>query len=707
MESTITNALGNNVQDLHGILCHVIPNCENLSKYINVFLEKYPDGCVTASSCTQTIIDTKKYKIENVGVMFVTDDSIIFIGSRQSSTNSPSYETVHKFNDITNVVTSRKSIIVTLQSQMFTYKFKDQNNIIDLIIQTYKVNPSWICIKNNFYNPSHMKIVMLTIGSRGDVQPFICLAKGLIERGYNVKIVTHNCFANFVRSHEIEFGGLTCDPKELMKLCVNNSMFSINFVNEGKKIFLDRLNILLNEAYNECKCANVLISTPTSIAGYHIAEKLQIPFFNAFTMPMIDHDGQNILTLSSSDYYKSWYTTYKNYFVDLLTDKAMWFVYSNIINNWRVTILDLPPKKYFESNKFIFDKQQTPTLYCYSQHIFSKPDDWKDNIYVTGYWKSNIDESFVPSNELETFLNNHRDPLFVSFGSIPINNSDVFYNIFISYCDERKIPLIIGKGWATTNIKSSSNMIVIDEVPYDYLLNYVKVMVHHGGAGTVSACVHSAIPMLIIPFFGDQFFWGKCVQDLKIGCAISYTEATKFNISEMLDLLLGYKTHEIVVYNEIITDDLETNFLYGLYANEENIENINEEPLEDTHEETLNPANEELTQNTKVEFAENIKKLSEKINKENGIQNAIDIIENLMQTSYVVPTGLPDDRFLSCANPQCQRQFTIINRKHHCRNCTKCFCNKCSRHQIGIKKYRIQLERVCENCFKDLSDSII
>lgn len=650
MDNTIISNLGNNVQDLHGILCHVIPNCGSLSKHINRFLEKHPEGCKTASSCTQTIMGSSQVmRIENTGVMFVCDDNTaIFVGSRLSLTDSPQYETIHDLNDVTNIVTTKKSLVITLGNQIFTYKFKEyDNNVIDYIIQIYETKPSWVRVRNNFHNPSRLNVVMLTIGSRGDVQPFINLALGLMQKNYNVKIITHVCFEKFVRSHGVDFAGLSSDPKELMKLCVNNSMFSINFINEGKKIFLDKLDMLLNESYEGCKGASILISTPTAVAGYHIAEKLQIPFFNAFTMPLIDHDGQNILTLTTSDYSQKWYSGYKNYLIDFVADKAMWFAYGTKVNNWRTTILNLPPKKFFESNQFVFDRQKIPTLYCYSEHIFPKPTEWSENIHITGYWRSQYDENYEPSEELANFLSKYPKSLFVSFGSIPITNPDTFYNIFIKYCNEKKLPLIIGKGWSTTNIKSSPNVIIIDEVPYDFLLKYVSLMVHHGGAGTVASCVSNGVPMLITPFFGDQFFWGKRIQDLGIGCSIAHQEVNEYTVSEILEFLMAEENNQYVA---------------------------------------------------------NVTRIRDLLLRENGVANAINIIENRMLTSYVLPTGIPDSEFDHCSNPTCNQLFTMINRKHHCRNCTKCFCNKCTRQQIEIKKYRIRLERVCETCFKELSE---
>jgi UDP:flavonoid glycosyltransferase YjiC (YdhE family)/CheY-specific phosphatase CheX len=654
MSDNIISNVGDNVNDLFSILCHVIPHCGSLSKHITAFLEKHKYGCKTASSCVQTIVGMSgqtygdgSFKIENYGVMFVCDESVVFVGSRPSQTDSLQYETIHDLNDVTNIITTKKSIVITKGKQVFTYKFKEfDNNVVDCIIQLYEMKSSWVRVRNNFHNPSRLNVVMLSIGSRGDVQPFISLATGLMKKHYNVRIVTHSCFENLVKSNGIDFYPLSCDPKELMKLCVNNSMFSISFIKEGKKIFLDKIDNLLTESWNGCKDANILISTPTSIAGYHIAEKLQIPFFNAFTMPITDHGGQNILTLTTSDYTQNWYTMYTNSVVDFLADKTMWLAYGDKVNQWRMTTLELPPKKFYESNKFIFDNQKIITLYCYSEHIFPKPFEWTSNIHVTGYWKSNIEENYTPSEELSLFLREvSKPPLFISFGSIPIPNPNEFYNIFIKICEEREIPLIIGRGWSTTNIKSSKTVFVTDEVPYDYLLPHVKLMVHHGGAGTTSACAHNKIPMLIIPFFGDQFFWGKRVQDLGIGCAISYKDVNEYNISEILDLL---------------------------------------ESNED--------------------YKKNVGEIGDKLENESGVQCAINIIEQKMLLAYIPPSGKPDSGYAFCSNKLCGAVFTIMQRKHHCRNCGGCFCDTCTRQSIPIAKYRFDSVKVCEICFKDLID---
>lgn len=124
----------------------------------------------------------------------------------------------------------------------------------------------------------------LTIGSRGDVQPYISLAKGLMADGHRVRIATHGEFKEWVESHGIEFGYVGGDPAELMRICVENGMFTVSFLKEGIQKFRGWLDDLLKTSWEACQGTDVLIESPSAMAGIHIAEALRIPYYRAFTM---------------------------------------------------------------------------------------------------------------------------------------------------------------------------------------------------------------------------------------------------------------------------------------------------------------------------------------------------------------------------------------------------------------------------------------
>lgn len=78
-----------------------------------------------------------------------------------------------------------------------------------------------------------LHFTFLTIGSRGDVQPYIALAKGLQADGHRVRIATHGEFKEWIEGQGIEYGYVGGDPAELMKLSVENGMFTVSFLKEG------------------------------------------------------------------------------------------------------------------------------------------------------------------------------------------------------------------------------------------------------------------------------------------------------------------------------------------------------------------------------------------------------------------------------------------------------------------------------------------
>ncbi|KAG8803230.1 Sterol 3-beta-glucosyltransferase [Serendipita sp. 398] len=130
-----------------------------------------------------------------------------------------------------------------------------------------------------------LRFTCLTIGSRGDVQPYIALAKGLKADGHRVKIATHLEFKDWVEGHGIEYAYVGGDPAELMRICVENGTFTVSFLREGLSKFRGWLDDLLKTSWEACQDSDVLIESPSAMSGIHIAEALQIPYYRAFTMP--------------------------------------------------------------------------------------------------------------------------------------------------------------------------------------------------------------------------------------------------------------------------------------------------------------------------------------------------------------------------------------------------------------------------------------
>jgi UDP:flavonoid glycosyltransferase YjiC (YdhE family) len=143
-----------------------------------------------------------------------------------------------------------------------------------------------------------LAIVMLIVGTRGDVQPFIALGKALLRYGHRVRLATHEKFRSFVREHGLEFYPLAGDPADLMSFMVKNAGIvpSVSSIIAGD-ISKNRLIIseILQSTWKACTdvddetgvpfVAEAIIANPPSYGHIHCAQKLQIPLHIMFTMP--------------------------------------------------------------------------------------------------------------------------------------------------------------------------------------------------------------------------------------------------------------------------------------------------------------------------------------------------------------------------------------------------------------------------------------
>lgn len=367
--------------------------------------------------------------------------------------------------------------------------------------------------------------VCLTIGSRGDVQPYIALGLQLKKDGHKVVIVTHLEFKEWVEGYGIEHREAGGDPTALMKLSQEHKMFSPGFFKESLGSFRQWLDNLLLDSWQACKDADVLIESPSAMAGIHIAEALKIPYFRAFTMPWTRTSAYpQAFLVPTFEMGPSF-----NYATYVLFDNIMWKATAPQINRWRKKHLNLKP-----TDLSTLSITNVPFLYNFSPSVVPKPLDWHDDVIVTGYWNlEDSDRDWVPPAALEEFIvraNEKGRPLvYIGFGSIVVPQPDEMTRSIIKAVEKANVCAIIAKGWSSRggdpakegqNITFPESCYGIDKIPHAWLFPRVRAALHHGGAGTVGASLRAGIPTLIKPWFGDQFFWSIRVSKLGVGLKV-------------------------------------------------------------------------------------------------------------------------------------------------------------------------------------------
>ncbi|TPX66754.1 undecaprenyldiphospho-muramoylpentapeptide beta-N-acetylglucosaminyltransferase [Spizellomyces sp. 'palustris'] len=394
---------------------------------------------------------------------------------------------------------------------------------------------------SELYNPpvpAALHITLLTIGTRGDVQPYIALGLRLQTDGHTVRIATHSEYKDWIEGFGIEFREVKGNPAELMRLCVENGMFTVGFLREAVSKFRGWVDELLLSAYEACKDTNLLIESPTAMAGLHIAEHLQIPYFAAFPMPWTrtryyphpfavpDRKRKGLGGLGGS----------YNWMTHVMIEGLLWRGVSGQVNRFRRKTLRRPPIQLGTLND-----HKIPFLYSFSPTVVPPPPDWQDWIHTTGYWfLDDSDPDWTPPEDLQQFLEESKGKpvVYIGFGSIVVSDPDEMTRTIISAVLKSNVRAILSKGWSGRLATSTPSEPIAyppqiypltKPAPHSFLFPLCTAAIHHGGAGTTAATLRAGIPMSIHPFFGDQFFWADRISDLGVGVTLRKLSVNKLS----------------------------------------------------------------------------------------------------------------------------------------------------------------------------------
>lgn len=386
---------------------------------------------------------------------------------------------------------------------------------------------------------------LLTIGSRGDVQPYIALSKGLMAEGHNVTIATHKEFEPWILLHGIKFKEIAGNPAELMQLMVQHGSMSVAFLKEASSKFRGWISDLLASSWEACQGTDILIESPSAMGGIHIAEALGIPYMRAFTMPWTRTRAYPHAFIVPDQKKGGSY----NYLTHVMFENIFWKGISSQVNKWRVEDLNLP-----RTNLFKLQQSKIPFLYNISPTIFPASVDFPDWVRVTGYWflDEGHAEDYDAPQELIDFIDAaNRDKkkiVYIGFGSIVVSDSKSLTKAVIDAVLQADVRCILNKGWSDRLHDKKNDEVELPlpkeiynsgSIPHDWLFPRIHAAVHHGGSGTTGATLRFGLPTVIKPFFGDQFFYASRIEEIGVGVALKNLNAkslAKALVTVTLDL---------------------------------------------------------------------------------------------------------------------------------------------------------------------------
>lgn len=366
-----------------------------------------------------------------------------------------------------------------------------------------------------------MRIAVNTLGTRGDVQPYIALGLGLQQAGHSVRIITHEIFGPFVREHGLDLYPLPLDPRQVL---INQALTELG----NNPLLISRwlkanFQPVLRDIFAATLAANadaeLMLNSGLSFAGWHVAEKLDIPAIATMLWPMTP---SRHLPGAVGRIPPAWLPSrgLANYYSTKLFNQLFYNLMLPLVNQCRQEILDLPSISARDYWSLDSPRSATPIIYGYSPSVVPRPSDWGDYQQIAGYWFLDMAQDYDPDAQLLEFLATGPPPVVVGFGSMVDRQQETINRLITDALQETGQRAILLGGWSELGLGHlPSSILRVDAVPHDWLFPRVSAVVHHGGAGTTAAALRAGIPSVVVPWFGDQFFWAWRVRELGAGPA--------------------------------------------------------------------------------------------------------------------------------------------------------------------------------------------
>jgi len=364
-----------------------------------------------------------------------------------------------------------------------------------------------------------MRIAVIALGSQGDVQPYIALGKGLKKAGNLVRLVTHENFEILVNSHGLEFWPVKgnvqdiVQSKEMSKVLETGNFLAIaiQMAKEGPDLAIE----WAQQGLAACQGMDMVLAGMGGLSlGLSLAEKLGIPLLQAYVVPFTPTKAFPSVLLPKSLFRLG---SSFNRLSHHLTRQFVWQPVRSGDRLARQKVLGLPPAPFW--GPYNADPlHQYPILYGFSPSVIPKPSDWDNNIHVTGFWFLDSASDWIPSSDLMEFLQGGPPPVYIGFGSMSNRNPEETADLCLQALAQTKQRGIMLSGWGGLHKANLPNTVfMVDSVPHSWLFPRVGAVVHHGGVGTTGAGLRAGVPSIVIPFFGDQLFWGQRVAELGVG----------------------------------------------------------------------------------------------------------------------------------------------------------------------------------------------
>ena len=366
-----------------------------------------------------------------------------------------------------------------------------------------------------------MKIGIQTWGSHGDIRPFIALADGLQAAGHDVTLAI-TCVDsdryNALRPRtgfKLKIVSTPVIPDRLLLEEIGDAILRERNAIKQTQLAIERL--FLPAESEMFQASEQLCAGNELVIGHYFlyplgaaAERHRCPYVSVAlvhgAVPSAFQPPSGVPDLGT------------------LSNRLAWWLARSVLNKKLKKYSDhLRTKNGIKVARDLIDNvwaSNQLTLLAISPTICERRSDWPDYYQVCGGLDTQepVAEGSV-SEELQTFLSNGPQPIYMTFGSA-VSGSDEKQTIALLTDAARAAcvrAIIQAPHWGGHGFKSSSEIHYVSSAPHSAVFPKCGLIVHHGGAGTSHAALRAGKPSVVVAHTAEQELWGRELE--RIGVA--------------------------------------------------------------------------------------------------------------------------------------------------------------------------------------------
>lgn len=425
-------------------------------------------------------------------------------------------------------------------------------------------------------NRNNMKAILFSLGTRGDIEPFLAIAEILNKNGYKVIYAFPAQFKEMVNEDMFEFFGLSEKFLELLegekaKLVLGGKgnifkklgalLWMMSTSQIMQKEVIQQQHDLIERVqpdrviYNQ-KCLYPIV--------WGMKNKDKSVLLSPLPCTVHEYEDHPALGMGKDlgKFLNRFTYRFSNFFLFLTIKSSTKKYHKGLGLKLNASVIK---NHVLKAEKMV---------YTISPSLFPKPGSWTDNVNVVGYHERDLQSDWQPSADLELFIAKHKKIVFITFGSMTNPEPEQKTQIILDVLSKNKIPAIINTaaGGLIRPNNFPDHVFFTEQLPYSWVLPKVYAAIHHGGSGTVHTTLKYGCASMIVPHILDQHVWNDILSKLNVGP--TGMSIKKFSSQKFESLLLklyhtgSYKENALRLSEIMKKEDLEDYFTEILLGNQ-------------------------------------------------------------------------------------------------------------------------------------------